>query len=201
MLKLRRPSPAMGVAMFALFVALGGASVAATNDFLPKDAVGTAQIQNNSVTRAKIAHQSITSVLIKPGSLTASDFAAGQIPAGPKGDKGDTGATGPQGPKGDTGATGATGAQGPAGIMGTMGVAQASAWAAPNGAGSVTVSVPDSKQATGATASWTSPANQKLGYISVRPIITPSGHVSGYEAVGVNNDTVGHYFTLYVPYG
>src|SRR5690242_2603043 len=144
-----RPSPAMAVAAFALFVALGGVGVAATT-YLPKNSVGTAQIQNDSVTRAKIAHQSITSVLIKPGSLMASDFAAGQIPAGPKGD---TGAVGPQGPKG------ATGPQGPAGALGTMGVAQGGTWVAPGHAGSVTVYVPAGKQATGATASWSNPEN------------------------------------------
>jgi len=188
-----RPSPAMAVAAFALFVALGGVSVAATNDFLPKNSVGTAQIQNDSVTRAKIAHQSITSVLVKPGSLMASDFAAGQIPAGPKGD---TGAVGPQGPQG------ATGPQGPAGTLGTMGVAQGGTWVAAGHAGSVTVYVPAGKQATGATSSWSVPENPKLGYISVRPFITPAGHVNGYEAVGFNNDTTtAHYFTLYVPYG
>jgi hypothetical protein len=84
MLRLRRPSPAMGVALLALFVALGGVSAAATNGLLPNNSVGTSQIKNDSVTRAKIAHQSITGVLIKPGSLTASNFAAGQIPAGRK---------------------------------------------------------------------------------------------------------------------
>jgi hypothetical protein len=185
----------MGVALFALFIALGGVSVAATNDFLPKNSVGTQQIKNDSVTAAKIAHNSIASVLIKNGSLMAVDFAAGQIPAGPKGD---TGATGPQGVKGDTGATGP---KGHAGVMGTMAVAQDGTWVAKGGSGSVQVNVPDGKQATGATASWTVPENPKLGYISVRPIITPAGHVSGYEAVGVNNDTTAHYFTLYVPYG
>lgn len=187
-----RPSPALAVAVFALFVALGGVGVAATN-LVPKNSVGTAQIQNDSVTRAKIAHQSITSMLIKPGSLMASNFAAGQIPAGPKGD---TGATGSQGAKGDTGARGPTG---PAGAIETMGVAQGGTWVAPGHAGSATVYVPSGKQATGATASWTV-AGSKLGYISVRPFITPSGHVNGYEAVGFNNDIVAHYFTLYVPY-
>jgi hypothetical protein len=201
MLKLRRPSPAMGVAMFALFVALGGASVAATNAVLPKNSVGTAQIKDNSVTRAKIAHQTITSMLIKPGSLMASNFAAGQIPAGPKGDKGDTGATGATGAQGAKGDTGATGPQGPAGVMGPMGVAEGGTWVAPNHAGWVTVSVPDSKKATGATASWAVPNDPDLGYISLRPIITPAGHVSGYTAVGWNHDTAAHYFTVYVPYG
>jgi hypothetical protein len=117
-MRFRGPSPAMGVALFALFIALTGVSVAATN-VLPSNSVGTTQIQNNSVTRAKLAHQSITSVLIKPGSLMASDFAAGQIPAGPKGD---TGPAGPAGPKGDTGATGETGAKGAKGNTGLTGL-------------------------------------------------------------------------------
>jgi Collagen triple helix repeat (20 copies) len=203
MLKVRRPSPAMGVAMFALFVSLGGASVAATNDFLPKNSVGTAQIKNDSVTAAKVAHNSIGSVLIKNGSLTAVDFAAGQLPAGPQGPKGDAGAAGPQGPKGDTGATGK---QGPAGVMGTMGVSQDSATVYANGGTtSVTVMVPDGKQATGATASWGDLVKgtdwSKLGYISVRPIITPAGHVSGYEATAYNGDKFDHTISLYVPYG
>ena len=203
MLRLRRPSPAMGVAMFALFVALGGASVAATNDVLPRNSVGTVQLRNDSVTRAKMAHQSITNLLIKPGSLMASSFAPGQIPAGPQGQKGDTGATGLQGPKGDTGAAGP---QGPKGVMGTMGVAQDSTTVYKNGGTSaVTVMVPDSKQATGATASWGDLVKgtdwSKLGYISVRPIITPAGHVSGYEAMAYNGDKFDHSITLYVPYG
>ncbi len=181
--------------MFALFIALGGVSVAATNDFLPRNSVGTQQIQNNSVTRAKIAHQSITSILVKPGSLMASDFAAGQIPAGPKGD---TGATGSQGPKGDTGATGP---RGPAGVLGTMGVAQGGVWVGAHTYGTVYVGVPDGKQATGATASWSTPWVPDLGYISVRPSITPAGHADGYSATGYNHDVNAHYFTLYVPYG
>ena len=200
MLKLR-PSPAMGVAVLALFVALGGVGVAAST--LPSNSVGTAQIRNDSVTAAKIAHNSIPSVLIKNGSLLAADFAAGQLPAGPKGDKGDTGPAGPQGPKGDTGATGK---QGPAGVMGTMGVSQDSATVYANGGTtSVTVMIPDGRQATGATASWGDLVKgtdwSKLGYISVRPIITPAGHVSGYEATAYNGDKFDHTISLYVPYG
>jgi hypothetical protein len=192
MLKLRAPSPAMGVALFALFIALSGVGVAAYT--LPSNSVGTTQIKNDSVTAAKIAHNSIPSVLIKNGSLMAVDFAAGQIPAGPKGDRGDTG---PQGPKGDTGPQGP---KGPAGVMGTMGVASWHAHASAHSFGYVTVNVPDSKQATGATASWDA-ANKDLGYISVRPIITPAGHVSGYQARGYNGTGDSHAFTLYVPYG
>ena len=109
-MKISRPSPSFAIALLALFVALGGTSYATARVWLPANSVGTPQILNDSVTRAKIAHQSITSVLIKPGSLLATDFAPGQLPAGPQG------ATGPrpgrraprerqarQGPKGDTG--------------------------------------------------------------------------------------------------
>jgi len=193
MFKFRRPSPAFGLALIALFVALGGTGIAAVTA-IPNNSVGTAQLRNDSVTRGKIAHQTITSALIQPGSLLAKDFAAGQLPAGPKGDKGETGATGSQGPQGERGL------QGPAGVIGTMHVAQAGVWVAGGHSGSVTVTVPDGNQATGATASWSYPANDKLGYISVRPLITPAGHVNGYVAVGVNSDNSTHYFTLYVPY-
>jgi hypothetical protein len=189
--------------MFALFIALGGAGVAATNGFLPKNSVGTQQIKNDSVTAAKVAHNSLSSVLIKDGSLRAVDFAAGQLPAGPQGAKGDTGATGPQGLKGNTGATGK---RGPTGVIGTMAVAQDSATVYHGGGTtSLTVMVPDGKQATGATASWGDLVKgtdwSKLGYISVKPIITPAGHVSGYEATAYNGDKFDHTISLYVPYG
>jgi len=53
----RRPSGAMAVALVALFVALGGASWAATS--LPANSVGTAQLRNNAVTFQKIAPHTI----------------------------------------------------------------------------------------------------------------------------------------------
>jgi hypothetical protein len=191
MLRLRRPSPAMGVAMFALFVALGGASVAATNAVLPTNSVGTSQIQNNSVTRAKFAHQSITSVLIKPGSLMASDFAAGQLPAGPTGA---TGPAGPQGPKGDTGATG------PAGVIGTLGVAHGHVTIGHDSAGGIQVYVPAGKQAVSPSARWDTAA-AGLGYISLEPLLGAAGQPVGYEARGYNGTGDSHVLTLYVSYG
>jgi len=84
-------SPAMLVACIALVVALGGVSYAAA--VLPKNSVGTPQLKKKAVTGAKV----------KNGSLTAADFKAGQLPAGPQGSQG------PQGPKGDTGAPGISG--------------------------------------------------------------------------------------------
>jgi hypothetical protein len=101
----RLPTPAMLVACVALAVSLGGASYAA--GVLPKNSVGTAQLQKkaitgaklkkNAVTGPKISKNAITSVKVKDGTLLAADFKAGQLPAGPKGDKGDPGQQGPAG--------------------------------------------------------------------------------------------------------
>jgi hypothetical protein len=85
------PSPAMLVALLALFVALGGSSYAALK--LPRASVGGKQLKKNSVTSPKV----------KDRSLLAKDFKPGQLPAAPQGGQG------PQGPKGDQGADGATG--------------------------------------------------------------------------------------------
>jgi hypothetical protein len=67
---------ALAVAVLALLVAvlgsLGGASYAGG---LAKGVVGKAQLKKNAVTSAKV----------KDGSLQARDFAAGQLPAGPRG--------------------------------------------------------------------------------------------------------------------
>ncbi|HEY7256361.1 MAG TPA: hypothetical protein VH476_06725 [Solirubrobacterales bacterium] len=68
----------------ALFVALGGASYAATH--LPRNSVGAKQLRKNSVTSPKV----------KNGSLEARDFKAGSLPAG------NPGPVGPPGPPGPT---------------------------------------------------------------------------------------------------
>jgi hypothetical protein len=88
----RRPSPAMVVALIALFIALGGTSVAAVTQ-IPKNSVGTAQLKNNAVTSDKV----------KNGSLLKGDFKSGQLPAGPPGPPGPAGQPGPTGPPGVTG--------------------------------------------------------------------------------------------------
>ncbi len=75
----RGPSPAMLVAMVALFVALGGSAYAALN--LPKDSIGARQLKNGSVTGAKISDNAVTSPKVKDHSLLARDFALGQLPA------------------------------------------------------------------------------------------------------------------------
>jgi len=75
LLKRLRPSPAMIVACLALVVALTGTGMAAVGVLLPKNSVGTAQLQNGAVTGPKVrAH-----------SLLGADFKPGQLPAGPPG--------------------------------------------------------------------------------------------------------------------
>src|SRR5918995_1562881 len=105
-------SPAMIVACVALVVALGGVSYAA--GVLPKNSVGTAQLKKQAVTRKKIAANAVTSGRVKNGSLSGVDFAAGQLPAGPKGDQGD------KGDKGDKGAAGQPGDPAFAGFQGII---------------------------------------------------------------------------------
>jgi hypothetical protein len=90
----RRLTFANVLSVIALFVALGGASYAATQ--LPKGSVATRQLKNGAVTGAKV----------RDGSLAATDFAAGQIPAGPAGPQGERGQ---KGEKGDTGERGLRG--------------------------------------------------------------------------------------------
>jgi len=95
----RRPSPALVVALVALFVALGGVSYAATA--LPRNSVGPLQIRANAVSSAKVQNH----------SLRAADFKADQLPKGARGPAGPAGAAGPAGPAGPAGAAGVSGLQ------------------------------------------------------------------------------------------
>jgi len=54
---IRRPSPAMAVALIALFVALGGTSVAVIS--LPKNSVGTKQLRKGGVTSPKLRDRAV----------------------------------------------------------------------------------------------------------------------------------------------
>jgi hypothetical protein len=92
-----RPSPAMVVALLALFIALAGTSYAAIK--LPANSVGTKAIKNGAIHRADLAANAVDSARVADQTLLARDFKAGQLPAGRQG------LTGPPGPKGDAGAT------------------------------------------------------------------------------------------------
>jgi hypothetical protein len=107
----------------ALFVALGGTGYAAIK--LPANSVATKQIRNGSVGAADIGNNAIASAKVLDGSLTALDFAAGQLPAGQTGPQGPAGAAGPTGPRGNPGVNGQTGPVGPAGVIGAITVQRA----------------------------------------------------------------------------
>jgi hypothetical protein len=194
----------MGVALVALFVALSGTSYAVSRVALPENSVGTTQLRNDSVTRAKIAHESITSVLIKDGSLLVQDFKAGQLPAGPAGPVGPAGLAGPQGPKGDRGDTGETGATGPSGEKGEKGdpgemgpivVQSDSAQVSKGGTETVTALCGDGLRAVSAGMSW-SEAAPSLSTVYLRPVVDGFGVVSGFTAQGYNGDTHSHEFSV-----
>lgn len=96
--RLVKVSPAMVVAMLALFVALTGTAVATTSVLITGK-----QIRNGSITGADVKNKSLTARDIR-GRLRGA-----RGPAGPRGVAGVSGATGAQG------AQGAQGLQGPAG--------------------------------------------------------------------------------------
>jgi Collagen triple helix repeat (20 copies) len=97
-LRVRRPSPAMVVALMALFLAMSGSAIAAKHYLL--------------TSTKQISPKVLSALKGKNGSAGPAGATGG---AGPTGAIGATGATGATGPTGAIGATGATGATGPAG--------------------------------------------------------------------------------------
>jgi hypothetical protein len=69
-LRIRKPSPALVIALIALFLSLGGTSYAAIN--LPAKSVGTKQLATGAVTAAKIKAGAVTTAKIKAGAVTAA---------------------------------------------------------------------------------------------------------------------------------
>lgn len=115
-----RPSHATAVAYVALFIALGGTSVAAVTK-LKANSVTSSHIKNGAIKHADLAAKSVGSDNVVDGSLLKADFAAGQLPAGEKGATGATGAAGATGSAGANGTNGTNGAKGDKGDDGTNG--------------------------------------------------------------------------------
>src|SRR4051794_31931366 len=73
----QRPSPAMNVALIALFVALGGSSYAAIkigSKNIKRGAVGTRAIANNSIRSGDVHDGSLTGRDIRNNSLSNADI-------------------------------------------------------------------------------------------------------------------------------
>jgi len=113
------------MATIAVFIALGGASYAATR--LPESSVGSKQLKNNAVISAKIKNGAVT-----PAKLNGESKAALIGPAGPQGPQGSQGSQGLQGPRGLPGA------------------AATALWAVVNASGEVVNGTAVSAEATGA---------------------------------------------------
>jgi hypothetical protein len=103
-----RLSYANVMATIAVFLALGGTSVAAVQlarnsvgaKQIKRDAVRAAELRAGAVRSAEVRDGALTGADVRDGSLTAADLAAGLLGAGPQGPPGPAGATGPQGPAG-----------------------------------------------------------------------------------------------------
>jgi hypothetical protein len=85
------------VSVIALFVALGGTSIAAVT------------LARNSVKGKHIAANAVSSSEVKDASLLAGDFGPGQLPKGEKGDPGTAGVPGTPGTPGSPAASWVTG--------------------------------------------------------------------------------------------
>jgi hypothetical protein len=84
---LRRPSPALVVAVLALVVALGGTGYAAIT--LPANSVGNEQLKRRAVTTTKIHHNAVTGSKVKRNTLTGRDIresSLGEVPAARRAD-------------------------------------------------------------------------------------------------------------------
>jgi hypothetical protein len=98
------------VSLIALFVALGGTSIAAVS------------LKRGQVKSQHLAGNAVTSPKVRNGSLLAGDFRAGQLPAGERGQQGERGAPGAPGANGTNGANGSDGADGGGGTAGAPGI-------------------------------------------------------------------------------
>ena len=189
---LRRPSPAMVVACLSLLVALGGTGMAAATQ-LAKNSVGTAQLKNSAVTNPKLANNAVNSAKVANRSLLRSDFAPGQLPAGP---------VGPQGPAGPAGAAGPTG---PTGVIGAITVRSQSVsipgGVAENGAyntGEVQSVCASNERAISGGAGWSdSDAGLELWVGRIVPVLNGSNQVIGFLGSGGNDSGQASTFTVY----
>ena len=88
-LPFRQPSPAMIVALIALFVVLGGSAYAAVR--LSTNSVLSTHIKNGQVRGADLGRNVVDTSKVRDRSLFARDFRAGEVPAGPPGPRGPQG--------------------------------------------------------------------------------------------------------------
>jgi hypothetical protein len=188
----RRPSPAMIVACMALLVALTGTSFAAVGALAP-NSVGALQLKPGAVTNSKLQNNAVTSVKVANRSLLRSDFAPGQLPAGP---------TGPQGPAGPAGAAGPAG---PAGTIGAITVRSSTVSVdggtkenAQYNTGEAQVLCSSGELAISGGSGWSdSNAGLELWTGRLTPVLNATNQVIGFRGSGGNDSGNTSTFTVY----
>ena len=83
------------IALLALFFALGGTAVAASNSLLPKNSVGSKQVINGSLAKADLSGKAVKALKGNKGVRGIPGAAGPQGPAGPQGGQGVQGVPGP----------------------------------------------------------------------------------------------------------
>jgi hypothetical protein len=73
----RRPSAAMGVAVVALFLAIGGVGYAATS--IPNNSISNAMLKNNSVSNTKLRNNSVGNIKLRANSVSYQKIAPGSV--------------------------------------------------------------------------------------------------------------------------
>jgi len=183
----------MVVACIALLVALGGTSIAAVSQLVPRNSVGAAQLQFGAVTSAKIRENAVNSAKVANRSLLRADFAPGQLPAGP---------TGPQGP---AGVAGPAGAAGPAGVIGAITVRSQTVTVpgtpAENGAyntAEVQSLCQGNERAISGGTGWSdNNAGLELWTGRLTPVLNASNQVIGFRGLGGNDSGQSSTFRVY----
>jgi hypothetical protein len=190
----RRPSPAMIVACIALLVALTGTSVAAVSALAP-NTVGSLQLKPGAVTNAKIKNNAVTSVKVANRSLLRSDFAPGQLPAGP------TGPQGPAGPAGPAGAAGPAGTIGAITVRSTAVAVDGGTAPQPNGdyiTRPAQVLCSAGELAISGGTGWSDDNNDlELFTGRLTPVLNATNQVIGFKATGGNDSGNSSTFTVY----
>jgi hypothetical protein len=179
-MKIRVPSPAMIVALIALFAALTGSAVAGA-------LITGAQIQNASVTGLDVRRATLTGLHVKDHTLTPADF-KGQLPAGPRGPAGPAGEQGVPGAKGDPGLPGTPGVAG-------VEIVQDTSTSSSSSSRSATVTCPAGKRligggaelvgATGSLALDESYPNTTVTWIARAYEVVPTGDNWSLVAYGI----------------
>jgi hypothetical protein len=163
---------------------------------LAKNSVGTAQLKDAAVTNSKIKNNAVNSAKVASKSLLRSDFAPGQLPAGP---------TGPQGPAGPVGPAGPAGAAGKTGVIGAVTVRSQSVLI-PGGVvenGSYNTAAVTSLCASGERAisggtGWSDDnAGLELWTQRLTPVLDASNQVIGFRGSGGNDSGSSSTFIVY----